>query len=241
MTTEDAANPSHRGLDDDLLAYINARYAPEDDLQREVLRAAREAGLPSIQVSPALGRLLSLLVHISGARRVLEIGTLAGYSAIWLARALPAGGSLLSLEVEPAHANVARRMIARAGLADRVEIRLGPALESLPALADGVPFDLVFIDANKDQYPAYLDWALRLVRPGGLIVADNVLRNGAVLQADAPDEDLRAVQTYNDRVAQDPRLEALILFTRNAGGNLDGVSIAQVRDLGAQESEFYNE
>jgi predicted O-methyltransferase YrrM len=181
-------------------------------------------------VSPALGKLLALLVQISGARRILEIGTLAGYSAVWLGRALPTDGKLISLEIEPKHAAVARRSIERAGLADRVEVRVGPALDSLAKLAGDPAFDMVFIDADKPSYPAYLDWALRLVRPGGLIVADNVLRDGDVLSPDIQDAGIQAIRTYNDRVAQDPRLDGLILFTRSRGHEVDGVSVARVRD-----------
>jgi predicted O-methyltransferase YrrM len=136
---------------------------------------------------------------------------------------------LISLEIEPRHAALARRFIDRAGLGGCVEVRLGPALESLATLAGGPLFDIAFIDADKPGYPAYLDWALQLVRPGGLIVADNVLRNGEVLQSDARDAGLLAVKRYNERVASDPRLDALILFTRNAEGVPDGVSVARVR------------
>jgi predicted O-methyltransferase YrrM len=213
-----------------LLDYINARYAPEDDVLRELLTAARAEELPSIQVSPALGKLLALLVRISGARRVLEIGTLAGYSSIWLGRALPENGTLITLEIDPHHAAVARRFIAQAGLAEKIEVRLGPALQTLEYLAGGLPFDMAFIDANKESYPAYLDWALRLVRPGGVIVADNVVRDGAVLQTASDDTAIQAIQEYNDRVSRDPRLDGVILLTRNGGGNRDGVSVAWVRD-----------
>lgn len=222
----------------DLLDYIAGRYAREDSVQQELRRAALEQGLPPIHVSPTLGRILSLLVGISGARRILEIGTLAGNSAIWMARALPAGGTLLSLEREEKHAALARGFIEKAGLADRVTIRVGPALDSLAALTQEPSFDLVFIDANKDDYPAYLEWALRLTRPGSLILADNVIRNGAVLETDPTDADVRAVQRYNDLVAHDPRLEAVILFTRNAGDNLDGISVARVRANPSEDRAF---
>jgi predicted O-methyltransferase YrrM len=147
-----------------------------------------------------------------------------------MGRALPQNGALISLEVEPRHANIARRFIAQAGLADRVEVRVGPALEALPLLAGGLLFDMAFIDADKGNYPSYLDWALRLVRPGGLIVADNVLRDGDVLEENATDEATKATQAYNDRVASDPRLEAVVLFTRNGTGGVDGVSVARVTE-----------
>lgn len=231
-----------RDVQDALLDYINARYAPEDSLLRDVLETARAEGLPSIQVSPALGKLLALLIHISGARRVLEIGTLAGYSTLWMGRAIPQAGSLISLEVEPRHANIARRFIAQAGLDDRVEVRLGPALETLQLLTDELQFDMAFIDADKENYPRYLDWALRLVRPGGLIVADNVLRGGDVLEAGATDASTKATQTYNDRVAADPRLEAIVLFTRNGTGGVDGVSVARVSDdVSVAAEQYYRE
>ena len=187
-------------------------------------RTARQEGLPPIQVPPALGRLLSMLIHIAGVRRILEIGTLAGYSTIWMARALPEGGRLISLEVEPRHAALATRFLTRAGLAQRVEVRLGPALESLASLIDEPAFDLVFLDADTLSLPAYLDWALRLTRPGGLILADNVLRG--VLEPGSPTAQVEAMRTYNDRVAQDPRLETIILLTRDG---LEGISLARVR------------
>lgn len=236
--TVDAQTPTPAELDDALYNYIVERHGKEDDVQRQIIQEAREEGLPAIHVSPTLGRLLSMLVHISGARRILEIGALAGYSAVWLGRALPPGGTLLSLEVSSKHASVARHSVVQAGLADKVEIRVGPALESLRALNPQQRFDLAFLDANKDQYPEYLEWAIRLVRPGGLIVADNVLRNGAVLGSPAPDEDARAVQRYNDLVAHDPRLESTILLTRNGTGIRDGLSIAWVRDTAASSAQF---
>jgi predicted O-methyltransferase YrrM len=226
MTAEQQTSGASPTLHESLHEYIAARYIEDDPLLRDLLAAAAASGLPDIQVPPTLGKLLAMLVRISGARRILEIGTLAGYSAIWMARALPPRGSLISLELEPKHAEIARRFLAQAGLADRVEIRLGPALSSLENLAGAEPFDMLFIDANKDQYPEYLEWGLRLVRPGGLILADNVLRRGSVLGSQS-DPVTRGIQEYNDRVAREPRLEAVILLTRDG---LDGVSIARVRD-----------
>jgi predicted O-methyltransferase YrrM len=223
-----------------ILDYINARYASEDEVLRDLLEAARMEGLPSIQVSPSLGKFLALLVRISGARRILEIGTLAGYSAIWLGRALPENGTLITLEIDPRHAAVAQRFIARAALDEKIEVRLGPALQTLEYLAGGLPFDMVFIDANKESYPAYLDWALRLVRPGGLIVADNVLRDGAVLDTTTADAAVQAIQTYNDRVSRDPRLDGVIMVTRNGGGHRDGVSVAWVRDDVDPSDDLYH-
>lgn len=223
MTDNRAENAQdlHTALD----AYIQERYGPSDGLLEELLDTARQEGLPPIQVPPALGRLLSMLIHTAGVRRILEIGTLAGYSTIWMARALPESGRLISLEVEPRHAALATRFLARAGLAQRVEVRLGPALDSLASLIDEPAFDLVFIDADTLRLPAYLDWALRLTRPGGLILADNVLRG--VLETGSPTAQVQAMRTYNDRVAQDPRLEAIILLTRDG---LEGISLARVRE-----------
>ena len=218
---EENAQDLHTALD----AYIQERSGPSDDLLQELLDIARQEGLPPIQVPPALGRLLSLLIHIAGVRRILEIGTLAGYSTIWMARALPEDGRLISLEVEPRHAALATRFLTRAGLAERADVRVGPALESLASLVEEPPFDLVFIDADTLSLPAYLDWALRLTRPGGLILADNVLRG--VLEPGSATAQVQAMRTYNDRVAQDPRLEAIILLTRDG---LEGISLARVRE-----------
>jgi predicted O-methyltransferase YrrM len=226
----DTQTPSVADLDDALHEYILTTHCKEDDLQRQVLTMAQEADLPAIQVSPPLGRLLSMLVHISGARSILEIGTLGGYSAIWMGRALPVGGRLLSLEISPEHAEVARRAVQEAGLAGTVEIRVGPALDTLRTLSPVQRFDMVFIDANKDQYPEYLEWALRLVRPGGMIIADNVLRNGAVLQDPAPDADALAIQRFNELVSKNPRLESTIILTRSGRSSRDGLSVSWVRD-----------
>lgn len=224
---------SDRGLDASLAArlsqYIEGRYAEEDEVLASVLAETRREGLPAIQIRPSLGKLLALLVRISGASRVLEIGTLAGYSAVWLGRALPETGRLYTLEVSERHAAIARRTIARAGLAERIHVLLGHALDTLAGLPADQPFDMVFIDADKPSYPAYLDHALRLTRPGGLIIADNVIRGGAVLEPVATGSDVRAVQEYNDRVAHDARLEGTILLTRSGSFDLDGLSLARVR------------
>ncbi len=204
-------------------------YAPED----EALRAAREApsahDMPNISISPAQGRLLQTLARAAGARRILEIGALAGYSSIWLARALPLDGRLISLEVSEKHAEVARASLARAGVADRAEVRVGPASETLPALAAEAPFDLVFIDADKGAYPLYLDWALRLARTGGFIVADNTVRRGAPLAETLPenaDETLRGLWEYNQRASSEPRLLSIALPTDEGG--MDGLTVSLV-------------
>ena len=212
---------------DTIDAYIRDLFIPDDDGLREALRGMERAGLPTIQVPAPLGRLLGILVRACGARRVLEIGTLGGYSAIWMARALPPGGRLVSLEADPRHAAVARANLDRAGVSDRVDVREGRALDLLPTLAGGSPFDFTFIDADKTSYPDYLDWALRLVRPGGLIIADNVLRDGAVVNPAAGDENVRAIDRFNRAAASNPRLDAIILPNR---GGRDGVLIATVRE-----------
>jgi predicted O-methyltransferase YrrM len=226
-------------MSDDALArlrqidgYIAALFAAEDEALRAARAAMAAGGLPAINVSPAAGKLLYLLARLSGARRVLEIGTLGGYSAIWLARALPPDGRLLTLEREERHAAVARANLARAGLAERVEVRVGPALDSLAALAaaGAGPFDLVFIDADKPSYPAYLDWAVRLGRPGTLIVADNVVRRGAVVDAAGGSASDAAIRRFNQALADHPRLEAIILPLLRQ--EIDGLALARIRDEG---------
>jgi predicted O-methyltransferase YrrM len=209
--------------------YIDRTFAIEDAALRDAVAAGKAAGLPEIQVSAAHGRFLHVLALAIGARRVLEIGTLFGYSGIHLARALPPDGRLVTLELDPKHAEVARASFARAGVADRVELRLGRAAESLAALAAerAAPFDLVFIDADKPGYPEYLEGALRLARRGTVIVADNVVRRGAVADASSEDANVRAVRRYNEAVARDPRLRATVLQTVGAKG-YDGMAIAVV-------------
>jgi predicted O-methyltransferase YrrM len=206
--------------------YIQGLFIHEDEAQRAALESARAEGLPSIQVPAALGKLLGILTVATGAKKILEIGTLGGYSGIWMARALPAGARLISLDVNPHHAEVARRNFARAGVADRVEVRVGPALETLPSLQSEAPFDIVYIDADKDNYPGYLDWAIRLTRPGSLIIGDNVLRGGAIITPAADDAGARGINEFNRRAAEHPRLDAIILPNRNGR---DGILIATVK------------
>lgn len=205
------------------------RLLPADPGLEAALAANAAAGLPAHDVSPLQGRFLHLLARMLAARRILEIGTLGGTSAIWLARALPPGGRLVTLEADPRHAAVAAGNIARAGLADRVDLRIGAALDSLPALAaEGLgPFDLVFIDADKPNNPSYLNWALRLARPGTAILADNVVRGGAVLQPDSTDPRVQGVRAFLDLVAAEPRLQATALQTVGAKG-WDGFVLALV-------------
>jgi predicted O-methyltransferase YrrM len=192
------------------------------------LAASHAAGLPAINVAPNQGMFLQLLAQGCGARAILEIGTLGGYSTIWLARALPAGGRLVTLESEPLHAQVARANLARAGLGSVVEVRLGKAIDSLAQLAaDGARFDFIFIDADKESYPAYFPWALKLSRPGTLIIADNVVRNGAVKDADSDDSRVRGVRQFNELLAAEPRVRATIIQTVGSKG-YDGFALARV-------------
>jgi predicted O-methyltransferase YrrM len=211
--------------------YINGLLVPSDPALEAALEASAAAELPAIQVTPSLGKLLYLLARIEGARHILEIGTLGGYSTIWLARALPAHGHLLTLEADPKHAEVARANIARAGLTDTIELRLGRALDSLPRVAvEGrPPFDLVFIDANKSDMAEYFDWALKLSRRGSVIIADNVIRHGGVLDAESADADIQGVRRFNERVAAEPRVSATEIQTVGSKG-YDGFALVVVLD-----------
>jgi predicted O-methyltransferase YrrM len=206
---------------------ITRMFAPEDEGLRSALAAGKEAGLPAIQISPIQGKFLQLLAKACGARKILEIGSLAGYSGIWLAKALPSHGRLISLEVSPKHAEVIRGSFARAGIGDRSEVRVGKALDLLPELTGEAPFDLIFIDADKPAYPAYLDWALRLSRPGSIIVADNCIRRGAALTGISEDEGTRALAHYNQLTIDNPRLTSLALAIDS--DYLDGFNIAVVQ------------
>lgn len=209
--------------------YLEATLVPEDDDLQHALAACDAAGLPAIAVSTMLGKWLSLLVRLRGAKRVLEVGTLGGYSTLWLARALPADGRVVTLELDPAHARVARENFERAGLADRIELREGPARDSLAALqAEGVePFDLVFVDADKPNNPHYLEAALALTRAGSVIVLDNVVREGRVIDATSEDEGVRGTRAALAMVGAHPRLDATALQTVGPKG-YDGVLIALV-------------
>jgi len=209
--------------------YITDLLAPPDPVLEAALQTSAAAGLPPAQVAPNQGKLLALLAQIHGARTILEIGTLGGYSTIWLARALPEGGRLITLEADPNHAEVARANLARAGLSEVVEIRLGRALETLPQLAaEGRgPFDLIFLDADKPNNPEYLAWALRLSRPGSLIIADNVVRGGAVLDADSTDANVQGIRRFFDLLAADSRVRATAIQTVGSKG-YDGFALAVV-------------
>jgi len=226
---EGMADRIDAGLLERVDRYVEELLVPADAALDEGLREAAAAGLPDIAVSPNQGKLLHLLARLVRPTRILEVGTLGGYSTAWLARALEPGGRLVTLELEPHHAAVARRNLARAGLDGRVEVRVGPAVATLRAMAaagEG-PFDVVFIDADKQTYPEYLDLALALSRPGAVILADNVIRGGRVLDASSRDPQVQGVRRFNARLAAHPRLDSIILpILRD---QLDGVSISLVR------------
>ncbi len=204
----------------ELEAYLRPLFWPEDGLLEELARDIAARG-PQIQVSAEEGRLLAMLVSLTGARRVLEVGTLFGYSGVWMARALAPGGHLDTIELTPLHARAATEWFERAGLADRVTVHRGPALEVLPRLEPA--YDLAFFDAAKSEYCDYLDHALRLVRPGGVILADNVFWNGRVTGEGAGDPDVRGIRDYNARIAADPRLQSTVIPVG------DGLSVSVVR------------
>ena len=207
--------------------YITETLVHPDPLFDEVLRASEAAGLPAYSVSPSQGKLLEIAARLVGARSILEIGTLGGYSTIWLARALTAGGRLVTLEADARHAAVARANFERAGVADVVELLVGSALESLPRLAvdERAPFDLVFVDADKQNNPRYFAWALELTRPGSLIIVDNVVRNGAVLDSASEDPTVRGVRQMNEAIAAEPRVTAVAIQMVGCKG-WDGMTFA---------------
>lgn len=209
--------------------YVAGLLAPHDEALESALRASEDAGLPAIQVSPAQGKLLYLLAKSIGARQILEFGTLGGYSTIWLGRALPADGRLISLEAEPRNAEVAGQNIDRAGLGDLVDLRVGPALGQLPQLeVEGAgPFDLTFIDADKIHTPDYFAWALGHSRPGSLIVSDNVVRFGGLADPHSDDPTIPAQRQLHEMLAAEPRVEATTIQTVGAKG-YDGFSLALV-------------
>ncbi|MFJ9866076.1 O-methyltransferase [Streptomyces sp. NPDC101165] len=214
---------------DDVDFYFSSHLSPEDDVLQAALRDSEAAGLPHISVTAPQGKFLRMLAEIQGARNILEIGTLAGYSTIWLARALPEDGRLISLEYSAKHAEVATRNIARAGLDRIVEVRVGPALESLPKLADEnpAPFDLVFIDADKANNRHYVEWALRLSRAGSLIVVDNVVRGGRIADADSTEPDIVGTRAAVELIAAHPRLTGTAVQTVGSKG-YDGFALARV-------------
>jgi predicted O-methyltransferase YrrM len=209
--------------------YLTDLLVKPDAALDSALQSSADAGLPSISVSACQGKLLHVLARLMGARNILEIGTLGGYSTIWLARALQPGGNLITLEIDPKHAEVARSNLARAGVSDRVEVRLGNALDLLPKIANErlSPFDLIFIDADKPSNPDYFSWALKLSRPGSLIVVDNVIRDGKIIDAHNTDPSVQGVRRLNDLIAAEPRASATVIQTVGSKG-YDGLAIAIV-------------
>ncbi|WP_330457595.1 O-methyltransferase [Streptomyces sp. NBC_00820] len=214
---------------DDVDFYFSSHLTPDDEALQAALRESEAAGLPHIAVSAPQGKFLQLLAEIQGARTILEIGTLGGYSTIWLARALPDDGRLVSLEYNARHAEVATRNIARAGLDRIVDVRVGPALESLPKLADEnpAPFDLVFIDADKANNAHYVEWALKLTRAGSLIVVDNVVRGGRVVDSESTEPDVVGTRAAIEMISAHPRLSGTAVQTVGSKG-YDGFALARV-------------
>jgi predicted O-methyltransferase YrrM len=212
-------------------AFIADLFVNPDPVLDSAMLASEKAGLPEIEVSPSYGKLLFLLTKMIGARRILEIGTLGGYSTIWMARALPEGGRLISLEFDPKHADVARKNIERAGFAKKVEVRVGKALDSLPKIeaAGEGPFDLIFLDADKPNNPAYFEWALKLSRKGSLIVADNVVRLGQLIDGKSTDPSVKGVRHFMEVIARDKRVSATAIQTVGVKGH-DGFALALVID-----------
>jgi predicted O-methyltransferase YrrM len=210
-------------------SYLADSLVPGDAALDAALEATKAAGLPAINVAPNQGKLLMLLAQAIGARRILEIGTLGGYSTIWLARGLAPGGRLITLEANPKCAEVARANIARAGLGETVEIRVGKASDTLPSLAAEPPFDLIFIDADKEGTPGYFQWAVKLARQGALIIVDNVVREGAILDTSGEDSSVQGMRRFFELAATDPRVNATAIQTVGAKGH-DGLAVLLVTD-----------
>ena len=221
-------------MDQELFAsvdhYLTDHLIPNDPPLNEALKANKDAGLPTIDVSPTQGKLLYLLARMASAKRILEVGTLGGYSTIWLARALPAEGKLITLELDPKHAKVAATNIHRAGLTHLVEQRVGPALDSLATLhaEKPAPFDLIFLDADKPNNPNYLDWAIRLSHPGTVIIGDNVIRDGDIIHPDNTDPSVQGTRRFLEKLGAHPQLEATAIQTVGSKG-YDGFAIAIVK------------
>ena len=209
--------------------YFDEMLIPRDSALDDALAAASAENLPAIQVSSVQGKLLHLLARIMGARNILEIGTLGGYSTIWMARALPEGGRIITLEADPKHAEVAQKNFARAGVENKIELRLGKALDTLPkVVADGRgPFDMFFIDANKSNMPEYFEWSLKLARKGSVIIADNVVREGAVLDARSKDADIQGIRRFLEMVGKEKRVSGTALQTVSTK-NYDGFALVLV-------------
>jgi predicted O-methyltransferase YrrM len=216
--------------------YICDLMVPPDAALDACLRASVAAGLPAINVAPNQGKFLQLLARMQGAKKILEVGTLGGYSTLWLARALPAGGKLVTLEFEPKHAEVAKKNIAYAGLSDRIEIHVGPAIKSLPTLVNQAPFDFVFIDADKISTLDYFQWALKLTKTGSVIIVDNVVRDGNIIDPNSDDEGVHGVRKFNEFLAKEKRVTATAIQTVGSKG-YDGFCMAiVVADTGVAAS-----
>ena len=229
-----SAKPPFKTKDDTWIAvddYIAENFLDDDPAQDATLAASAAAGLPEIQVAPLQGKLLMMLAAALGARNILEIGTLGGYSTIWLARGLIDGGRVVTLELDPGHAEVARKNFENAGLTDKIEVRVGDALDCLAQLqAEGAgPFDLVFIDADKPNTPNYFDWAVKLARKGTLFVVDNVVREGAILAAQSENKHVKGLRDFFARAAADPRVTATAFQTVGNKGH-DGLAIVRVTE-----------
>ena len=209
--------------------WIAERIVPTDDALRAAVEQSAASGLPGIQIEPTTGKLLNLIARMIQAERILEMGTLGGYSTIWLARALPEDGKLITLEANPDYARVAEKNIAGAGLGERVDLRVGPALEALPKILDGGegPFDLVFIDADKENQDKYLSWALDLTRVGSVIIGDNVVRDGRVTDPDSDDPNIQGIRRFMDLLAAEPRIDATAIQTVGSKG-YDGFAVGLV-------------
>ena len=219
-------------MSQELWTKVEQYFAPviqEDEALKAAAKEGENAGLPPIAVSPNEGKLLMLMAQMIGARKILEVGTLAGYSTIWLARGLSEGGRLITLEYEQKHAEVARKNIARAGLGEVVDVRVGDATKTMPELVkEGAgPFDLIFLDANKDGYPAYFEWSLKLARKGAVIIADNVVRDGGVIDAASKDASIQGVRRLNEMVAAEKRVSATAVQTVGSKG-YDGFAVVLV-------------
>ena len=210
--------------------YITNLFVPFDSVMQQALATSEAAGLPSISVAPNEGKLLMLLAQLCKARRILEIGTLGGYSTVWLARGMPPGGTLITLETNAKHAEIARINLTRGGLAEIVEVRVGPTGDTLPQLAsEGCdPFDLIFIDADKEGYSEYFAWALKLARPGTLIIADNVIRDGEILDPASRNPRVQGIRRFNQLLANELRVKATVIQTVGRKGH-DGMAIAVVQ------------
>lgn len=213
---------------EDVDQYINGLFEKPDEVLAATEQSIINAGIPQISISPNQGKFLQLMARLCHAKKILEIGTLAGYSTIWMARALPENGKLITLEFDTTHASVAKKNISRAGLDPVVDIIVGKALDTLPQLVNEAPFDMIFIDADKPPYTEYFQWALKLSRPGTLIIADNVIRDGKVLADESPDEMVAGVKRFNTALAANPAVHATIIQTVGVK-EYDGMALAVVK------------